>query len=254
MIDHDEMESLAAGYALSALDPDDRRLFEGHLPTCPLCRQMVMEFKGVAGVLPMVVEEMEPPASLRSTVLGSVVAGKPRRDLKDGAARNGIVGLWGLFQKKAAISVPLVVLIIGVVGLSIWNVSLQRRLDSNETQLSMTSRAATIMEQADQWWRFEGTEAAPDANGTLAYSSRDQEGYLMVWGLPIHEEHTYVAWTQLDGKRSRIGAMWSTEGGLFRLFTGDTDELDAVGVTRSPVKESPGEIRVDVVVLSLREP
>jgi hypothetical protein len=76
----------------------------------------------------------------------------------------------------------------------------------------------------------------------------------MVWGLTIHEGHTYVVWTQLEGKRSRIGAMWSTDEGLFRLVPGDTDELDAVGGTRSPVKESPSETRVDVVVLSLRKP
>ena len=254
MINRDEMESPAAGYALSALDPEDQRLFEGHLATCPQCRQLVTEFKGVAGVLPIAVEEREPPASLRNRVLGSVVAEKRQEELTDGVPRIGLAGLWGLFQKKAAVSVSLVILIIGVVGLSIWNVSLQQRLESNETQLSRTFRAATIMAQADQWWRFEGTEAAPDAAGTLAYSSHDQEGYLMVWGLPIHEGHTYIAWTQLEGKRSRLGAMWSADGGLFRLIPGDTDKVNAIGVTRRPVKESPGETSVDVVILSLREP
>lgn len=37
--DHARFDELAAGYALSALDPENERLFATHLPACPDCQQ-----------------------------------------------------------------------------------------------------------------------------------------------------------------------------------------------------------------------
>ena len=38
---HDELSGMAAGYALSALDPDELNIFEAHLASCPECRANV---------------------------------------------------------------------------------------------------------------------------------------------------------------------------------------------------------------------
>ena len=38
---HDELGAMAAGYALSALDPAELMLFEAHFATCPECRTTV---------------------------------------------------------------------------------------------------------------------------------------------------------------------------------------------------------------------
>ena len=38
---HDELIGMAAAYTLSALDPDDLRIFEAHLASCPECQARV---------------------------------------------------------------------------------------------------------------------------------------------------------------------------------------------------------------------
>ena len=71
---HDEMESLVAGYVLLALDPEDREAFLAHLATCDLCVRSVAEWQQLAGSLPLLVEQREPPQGLEGRILSAVRA------------------------------------------------------------------------------------------------------------------------------------------------------------------------------------
>lgn len=51
MMTHDELESLLAAYALDAVEADEARAIEEHLPTCPRCRAELELHRSVAGVL-----------------------------------------------------------------------------------------------------------------------------------------------------------------------------------------------------------
>ena len=59
-----EIHELAAGYALDALDPDERRLFEGHLGGCEQCRAELAAFEEAAAALALAVESPVPPPDL----------------------------------------------------------------------------------------------------------------------------------------------------------------------------------------------
>ena len=70
MTTHD-VHHLAAAYALNALDPEERREFEAHYPTCSICTDEVTSFRiAVAqlgeGVL------AHPPGDLKAKVMGEV--------------------------------------------------------------------------------------------------------------------------------------------------------------------------------------
>ena len=66
---HDEFTGLAAGYALSALDAEDLKLFEDHLSSCPECRAAVADLRPLVDGMSRMTDEAEPTPALRQ--LGS---------------------------------------------------------------------------------------------------------------------------------------------------------------------------------------
>ena len=64
-----DLHDLTAGYALDALDPDERARYEEHLASCETCRAELQEFWQVAGALGRAAGGPTPPASLRDRIL-----------------------------------------------------------------------------------------------------------------------------------------------------------------------------------------
>ena len=68
---HDEFAGMAAGYAISALDPDELKLFEAHLASCPECQAAVADLRPLVDALSMMNPEAEPVSALRERILAS---------------------------------------------------------------------------------------------------------------------------------------------------------------------------------------
>ena len=75
---HHELSDMAAGYALSALDSDDLKMFEAHLATCSECQADVAGMRRIVDALSMMSERAEPADQLRERILASVRA-EPNR-------------------------------------------------------------------------------------------------------------------------------------------------------------------------------
>ena len=73
-----DVHHLAAAYALDALDPDERAMFESHLDDCDACRADVAEFGGVAGEL-ATATAVTPPPGLRDAVLSDIAETRQER-------------------------------------------------------------------------------------------------------------------------------------------------------------------------------
>ena len=71
---HDELNGMATGYALSALDPDDLQAFEAHLASCPECQASVAELRPLVDALALMNEAAEPADGLREQILASARA------------------------------------------------------------------------------------------------------------------------------------------------------------------------------------
>jgi len=70
---HEQWDELAAGYALDALEPDEREEFLDHLATCERCRQRVDEHLLVAAQLGSLAgDDVAPPpwSAIRAGVVG----------------------------------------------------------------------------------------------------------------------------------------------------------------------------------------
>lgn len=66
---HDDLEVLAAAYAIDALDGDERKQFESHLSECAVCREHVAAYRSVTAALALGTEPVDPPASLRQRTI-----------------------------------------------------------------------------------------------------------------------------------------------------------------------------------------
>jgi anti-sigma-K factor RskA len=76
MAEHDELETLVAGWVLGVLEPGEVEAVRGHLATCPICRETALRLGRAVDVLPLEVEEITPPAGLRERVLVAAAASR----------------------------------------------------------------------------------------------------------------------------------------------------------------------------------
>ena len=76
MPDHEELESLVAAWVLGAVEADEADAIRTHIEGCASCREATSRFGRAAGMLPLDVEEVEPPARLRERILASAAASR----------------------------------------------------------------------------------------------------------------------------------------------------------------------------------
>lgn len=85
---HDALHDLTPGYALDALDENERAEYEAHLATCERCRDELARMQDTVGTLAYAVHSPAPPPGLRDRIMGQaraergkVVPFRPRRRL-----------------------------------------------------------------------------------------------------------------------------------------------------------------------------
>jgi len=74
MSDHEELESNVAAWVLGALDREEAEIVHAHVEGCASCRETTTRLQRAVTALPLVVEEVAPPARLRERVLAAAAA------------------------------------------------------------------------------------------------------------------------------------------------------------------------------------
>src|ERR1700681_4896919 len=74
MSDHEELESNVAAWVLGALDRQEAEVVQAHVEGCASCRETAARLQRAVTALPLVVEEVAPPARLRERVLPAATA------------------------------------------------------------------------------------------------------------------------------------------------------------------------------------
>jgi anti-sigma-K factor RskA len=77
MDEHDGYRELVSGYALDALDPEDREPIEAHLAGCSDCQTLLAELRHVAAGIGASVDPAKPPPELKARVLTKVTGRAP---------------------------------------------------------------------------------------------------------------------------------------------------------------------------------
>lgn len=122
-----DLHDLTAGYALDALDPDERARYEDHLGSCERCRDELQGFWQVSGALGRAAGGPMPPPALRERILEQARSERPN-----------VVP----FRRRITapvLSTAAAVAAVVAVALGIWSLGLSNDLDEANGMLAVLS-------------------------------------------------------------------------------------------------------------------
>jgi predicted anti-sigma-YlaC factor YlaD len=210
--DHTTFKDEVGAYLLGALSDAERASFEGHLVDCPECRHELERLRPAADLLPRSVEQVEPPPSLKRSLMEVVEREAKERDGAPSVPRTPVGerlrGWLGGSLRPALVGAAVVLAVAIGFGVA--------QLGGDDTR---TVAAQTTL---------------PDASGSLKV--HDDDAILEVRGMPSLERgRVYQAWVQRDGMIEpeptfEVGA----DGRGVVAVPEDLSEAEAVMVTREP--------------------
>lgn len=218
--EHREIQSLLGAYALGAVDVDDQRRVEAHLPECLPCRDEVANHLEVAGMLSLLFDEKQ--AELASSPITSLDSRRQtrRRD----------------WWYAAAAVAAIVVLSVGFVTQTIRLQGVERQLAS--ATIDDVAAAAAGVDEASTLVLADG-DGTPVAEVVLL---PDGTGFLTIENLPeVEDGRTYQLWGVMDEEVVSVGLAGAGPG--ITTFTADPIRLQALVITEEeaggvPVSEA----------------
>ena len=255
---HERYEELAAGHALSALEPEDEQVFLQHRGGCARCERELAVHEETLAHLAYAPDAAEPPDSLLASIRAGVLASgrgasfpsarnfggdttgrrfaapasldAARRRRSDSPLRRSSV--WAGIAAAASM----------VLGLGVWNTTLQQDRAEQDAWGDRMAVAVRDLRDAD-------TDTVPleSADGTVVAVAlvRGSELSLVVDGLPVNDAATtYVLWGQSRyGDVRPVGAFDVAREGLdvqhdMQVQEGIT-EVTKFMVTREQGEQAP---------------
>ena len=122
-----DLHDLTAGYALDALDRDERERYETHLASCESCRDELQGFWQVSGALGRAAGGPPPPAALRERILEQARSERPN-----------VVPLRRRIATPVLAGAAAVAAVVAV-ALGLWSIGLSNDLDDANSVLDVLS-------------------------------------------------------------------------------------------------------------------
>lgn len=229
------IHELTAGYALDALDPEERDAYEAHLPGCAPCREELASLSEVVGALAVAATGPAPSAGLRDRILADARA-EPQNVIPLASRRRPVPVLAAVTAIAAAVA----------IGLGLYSLSLNGRLDDTRAALSDQRGVTSVL--ADPAARTVGLTAgegrvvvAPDGNAVLVLSG--------MRSLP--EGKTYQAWV-IEGGTPRPAGTFEASDGRAVVAVGET--VPAKGVVAVTVEDAGGAATPTLPLVAASQP
>jgi anti-sigma factor RsiW len=213
------IHALTAGYALDALDPDERRAFEEHLEGCERCQEELESFWETGASLAVAASGPVPGPELRDRILAAaraepqvVVPLEPRRSRS---------------RAMPALAAVAAVAAVVAIGVGIWAMTLSSDLDESRLALERQREASALL--ADPSSR----EVALESGQGRLVVGQDGRAVLVLDGLePAPEGKTYVAWIVEGETPLAAGAFPGSDAtDVVGPLDGSVDAGDFVAVT-----------------------
>jgi Anti-sigma-K factor rskA, C-terminal len=238
----DDCDLLLAACAVGSLDPRDQGALRVHLAGCAACREAAGAYAQTAGLLPLALDPLTPPARLRSRLLARVYAEAAGEPLPAPRPRR-LRRLWRSLPTGRGFTLAGGLAGMAAAALAVWSLAGPHRPAAPPAVL--VSRAC-------------GLTTLPNACGQLTYTPSTHAAVLTFTGLPplpvVNHQPlgVYEAWLiRPDGSAdpgaylspSPDGHTWSA------VVRGDVATYQAVATTREPqlgdlVPRGPELIRI----------
>jgi anti-sigma-K factor RskA len=209
------IHELTAGYALDALEADERQAYEAHLPGCAQCQEDLVSFWEVTGALALAATGPEPAPELRERIIASVRA----------ETQTVVPFRQQRFRPNQILGAVAAVAAVALVALGWWAVSLHNNLTDTRSALAEQRTMAAVL--ADASARRVSLAAG---KGSLVDSAGG--AVLVVDGLsPAPAGRTYQVWVVHKGKAPASSGLFP--GGIHSvvLVRYDVATGDVVAVT-----------------------
>jgi anti-sigma-K factor RskA len=223
----DEVDELAAAYALDALPPDEAFAVEEHASSCTLSdHALLRDFAETAAMLPLLVPPAAPPAGLGERILQAARA----EAVASMAPAAKIVPLraWLPFALAAAV---LAVLAVGLAG---WGLSERTALNSARQYQQRQAALLALLQSAGPVLQTPATDSVPSG---ILIEPKGGEGpafFLTSWPSPP-PGRTYQAWYIAGGRPVSAGVFGGSPNGLQVVQLAPLDQAaQAFAVTLEP--------------------
>jgi anti-sigma factor RsiW len=210
------IHELTAGYALDALDPEERRAYEDHLEDCERCQEELGSFWQTTEALAVAASGPAPGDALRGRILAAARA-EPQNVVPFASRRARVV--------PALASVAAVAAVVAL-AVGLWATRLSGDLEDTRLALEREREAATVL--ADPAARTVALEAGqgrlvvlPDGRAVLVLDELDR----------APEGKTYEAWIVERGAPAPAGIFPGGEARDVVPLDGAVDPGDVVAVT-----------------------
>ncbi|MFG2622581.1 anti-sigma factor [Streptomyces sp. NPDC048507] len=241
-----DAHTLAAAYALGALEDGERKDFDAHIRTCEACRQEAAEFEATAARLAAAVAQPPPPA-VKAQVMAAIEGVRQLPPRIPSAASAPVLG--GLLRRRAlplALAASVVAAMLG--GVAVWQERTGRDLQQQARQAQQRlDEVSTVLAAPDA--RTAHGRTANGAVTTVVASARQNKAVFTAGGLPAPGAgKTYQLWLDHDGTMRPAGFI-DHDGTV--VLTGNPADAGAVGLTLEPTGGSPRPTTAPLILLAL---
>jgi len=214
------IHELTAGYALDALDPDERTAYEAHLPGCEHCQQELASFWTTTEALAVAASGPEPSVALRERILADIRTEPPQNVVPFEPRRRRVAPVLGAVAAVAALV---------ALGIGLWASDLSSQLDKTRAALEQQQALAQILvDPAAE------SVALQEGTGRLVVDA-DGQAVLVLDGLdPAPAGKTYEMWIVPGGDiaaANRAGLFPGSDGAEIVGLEGTVTAGDVVAVT-----------------------
>lgn len=226
--------------ALGVLPEDEVPPIRAHLATCDSCQAEFALMSDAARLLPLAVQEVEPPSAQRDALMDRIASEpvmlRPRR-----AARPA-------WQWIGAVAAAAAVFLVagGVIGASIFGASdsaIRKERDSQRTLVQAVAQGTASRETAEQ----NGTKA------TLVFAPGSDSAFAWLEGLPrLPDGKAYQAWFIGDSAPRPSNVFAGADKGVWLDTPGDVDSFSAFALTIEDSGGATAPSQQPFVVVSLK--
>jgi anti-sigma factor RsiW len=193
------IHELTAGYALDALDQDERRAYEAHLPACATCQKELESFWETTEALAVAASGPAPSPGLRDRILADVRAEPPQNVIPLETRRRRAVPVLAVAAAAAAVV---------AVAVGLWAANLSSDLDETRAARDRANAAAAVLAHPDA-----RSVALAEGSGRLVVDS-DGRAVLIVDDLdPAPAGKTYEMWVASEGANPQPAGLFPGQDG-----------------------------------------